>query len=188
MPFSESSLLSPVMNMVERIRPQSVLDVGIGFGQYGVLCRNNLEHLNLFEWNDHMARKRERSEWLVRIDGIEAFPDYVTPVQEYVYNEIYKGDALEILPGLDFQYEMILAIEILEHFDKDDGLRFLKLLDDKCSGSIIVTTPKEFIPQDYPANPYENHRSLWTREELESCGFSEFHEDPTSWIARKGPD
>lgn len=183
MPFSDSNMLSPIVGLIEELQPRSILDVGIGFGQYGFLCRTNLEHVDLFEWDDEGARKRDKSEWKVQIDGVEAFPDYVTPVQEYAYNNILIGDALEVLPKMIQNYDLVMAIEILEHFDKDDGKRFLELLDQRSQGMVLVTTPKEFIPQDYPANPYENHRSLWSREELEELGFSRFEDNPNNWIA-----
>jgi len=183
MPFSESSMLSAIVGFLEARQPKSILDVGIGFGQYGFLARTNLEHLNLFEWDDHGARKRTREEWLIKIDGIEAFPDYITPVSEYCYNTIYKGDALDVLPTITDKYEMILAIEILEHFSKEDGLRFLELLKGLASKSVLISTPKIFIEQNYPANPYENHRSFWTQEELRGLGFSEFLDNPDCWIA-----
>ncbi|MEQ8952560.1 MAG: hypothetical protein RL120_00370 [Gammaproteobacteria bacterium] len=183
MPFSDSNMLSPVVGLIEELQPRSILDVGIGFGQYGFLCRTNLEHVNLFEWDDHGARKREKTEWEIQIDGVEAFPAYVTPVQEYAYNNILIGDALEVLPKMTQSYDLVMAIEILEHFDKDDGIRFLDMLQRRSHGTVLVTTPKDFIHQDYPANPYENHRSLWSREDLEARGFKRFLDNPNNWIA-----
>lgn len=187
MPFSESSLLSPVVGCIEKLQPKSVMDVGVGFGQYGFLCRTNLEHINLFDWSDSHARKRDKSEWQIRIDGIEAFPDYITPVHDYAYNEILIGNALQILQGVNRKYDLVLAIEILEHLEKEDGLMFLQLLESICGGTILLTTPKEFIVQEYPANPYENHRSFWTPDDLKSIGFQEIMEDDTSWIAMRRP-
>jgi len=35
----------------------------------------------------------------------------------------------------------------------------------------------------YGQNPYENHRSLWTKEELIEQGFDTILENPISWIA-----
>jgi len=186
LPFSESELLSPVVGLIEKIKPTSVLDVGVGFGVYGHLCRTNLEHVNLFEWCDESARKREKEEWQVRIVGVEAFPDYITPVHDYAYNDILIGDARDVLPEIEEQFELVLAVEILEHLEKADGERFLEQIRRISSKDAIVTTPKEFIPQDYPANPYENHRSLWSKEDLHGAGFKTVWDAGTSWIAILG--
>lgn len=47
----------------------------------------------------------------------------------------------------------------------------------------MVSTPKEFIPQEIEANPYENHRSLWTEEQLKEQGYTQFIPNNISWIA-----
>lgn len=183
MPFSDSSMLSPIMAYVESLQPSSVLDVGVGFAQYGVLLRNNLEKFDLFEWDDTgYARKRDKEEWQVRIDGIEGFEPYITPVHRYVYTSLFIGDALEVLPAIKRHYELVLATEILEHFDKEDGYHFIEMLKSRCAGSIIISTPKEFVPSEYPANPYENHRSFWSQEELIALGFDRILPDEGSVI------
>ncbi len=182
MPFSQSSQVSPILQLIESVNPQSLLDVGTGMGQYGFLARTNLEHLDLFEVDGPHARRRERDEWKVRIDGIEVFEKYITPVHDYAYNHIYIGNALELLPTLPRTYEMVLAIDILEHFDKASGLQFIQALQNAATRAIVISTPKEFIPQEVEANPYENHRSLWALEELQALGFDGVLDNDESWI------
>lgn len=184
MPFSQSSQISNIVQYIEKVNPCSVLDVGVGMGQYGFLSRINLEHLNLFHIEGNQGWLRPRQEWRVRIDGIEGCEVYRTPVHDYCYNRIMIGDALELLPTLpDKEYEMVLAIDILEHFTKPEGLFFLSHLKRVASKAVLLSTPKEFIPQQVDANPYENHRSVWQQEELIENGFSFFLENENSWIA-----
>lgn len=184
MPFSQSSQISSIMGYIENEKPKSVLDVGVGMGQYGFLMRTNLEHFNLYELNGAVARKRDKSEWLITIDGIEGYPDYFTPVHEYSYNTLFEGDALDILPTMqDDTYDLVIAIDILEHLDKEQGFTFLKLMRLKCSGSVIVSTPKDFIEQHIEANPFENHRSHWTEADLASAGYDKVLDHHESWIA-----
>ena len=96
----------------------------------------------------------------MRIDGIEGFPVYLTPVHEYAYNRIMIGDALDLLPGIgDGAYELVLAVDILEHFAKSEGLKSLNELKRVASKAVLVSTPKEFDRQDIEANPLENHHS-----------------------------
>jgi hypothetical protein len=184
MPFSQSSQLSTIVEFIEKENPTSILDVGVGMGQYGFLARNNLENVHLFCANGKNASQRPKEEWRVRIDGIEAFRTYLTPVHDYVYNNMMIGDALDILPRIgDHTYELILAIDILEHFTKPDGLRFLGHVKRIASKAVLVSTPKEFLGQEVEANPYENHRSQWSKEELAEQGFVETLENRISWIS-----
>ena len=184
MPFSQSSQISTIVGFIEEINPASILDVGTGMGQYGFLARNSLEHANLFRVEGAQASQRPKQEWRVRIDGIEAFPTYLTPVHEYVYNRILTGDALDLLPGIgDGAYELVLAVDILEHFTKPDGLRFLAELRRVAQRAVLVSTPKEFHSQEIEANPYENHRSHWSDAELKREGYGEILANPESWVA-----
>jgi hypothetical protein len=172
------------MQYVENFSPSSLLDVGFGMGQYGFLARTNLEGINLFRIEEGIGRLSRKEEWRVRIDGIEGCGGYITPIHEYCYNDMMIGNALDILPTLrDQSYELVLAIDILEHFTQSDGLIFLSHLTRVASKAAVVSTPKEFIPQEVPANPYENHRSLWNPEELIENKFAHILENSFSWIA-----
>ena len=55
-------------------------------------------------------------DWQCRIDCIEAFEKYITPAHKYIYNNIYIGNATGILPALDHHYDLILMVDVLEHF------------------------------------------------------------------------
>lgn len=88
MPFSYSNQLSTIIGFAEQQNPESILDIGIGMGQYGFLLRTNLENVNLFEIDGSNARQRSRVQWKVRIDGIEGFAGYITPVHESIHTPI----------------------------------------------------------------------------------------------------
>lgn len=183
MPFSYSNQLSTIVGFAERIKPTSVLDVGVGMGQYGFLLRMNLENLNLFRIEGAHATQRPREEWKVRIDGIEGYSGYFTPVHDYVYNRILVGDALQMLATIpDATYELVLAIDIIEHFEKPQGLQFLRELRRVSRGAVLVSTPKDFHHQEVEANPLENHRSHWEEQDFSAKGFS-FLPDALSLIA-----
>lgn len=184
MPFSQTSQLSPIMEWTEALSPRSVLDVGAGLGQYGYLLRTRLEALNLFHIEGDQGWLRPREEWQIRIDGIEGFAGYITPVHEWAYNEIMLGEALELLDRIeDGRYELVIAIDILEHFDREPGLRLLEEMRRVASRAVLVSTPKEFHEQEVAANPYENHRSLWTEADLTTSGYTEVLPNEESWLA-----
>ncbi len=184
MPFSQSSQLSTIVGFIEQANPASILDVGTGMGQYGFLARNNLENVNLFVVDGANASQRPKAGWRVRIDGIEGYAGYLTPVHDYVYNRMLIGDALSVLSGIaDNAYDLVLAVDILEHFDKPEGLRFLAELRRVAGEAALVSTPKAFHSQEIEANPFENHRSCWSQAELAAEGFADVLQNNESWIA-----
>ncbi|MDV6345237.1 hypothetical protein [Nitrosomonas sp. Is37] len=93
MPFSYSNQLSTIIGFAEQQRPESILDIGVGIGQYGFLLRTNLENINLFEIEGSNARQRSKDQWKIRIDGIEGYAGYLTAVHDYSYSQLMIGDA-----------------------------------------------------------------------------------------------
>src|SRR5690606_2815779 len=95
---------------------------------------------------------------------------------------IYNENILDIAPRLNVSYDLILLIDVLEHFEKNDGILLLKTLLQN-HGCILVSTPKIPTPQqDAFGNVYETHRSAWSMQELQSLGFSAFISDDVSLI------
>ena len=185
--MSDQSKLRPssraIVGFAQQLQPGSVLDVGTGMGQYGFLLRMNLEHVNLFEIDGASARQRPRSQWGLRIDGIEGYATYLTPVHEYVYDQVFVGNALDILPTMaDGAYELVLAIDILEHLTPEQGRFFLAQCLRIASRAALVSTPKIFVSQEVAANPLENHRSVWTEPELQELGFTITLPNDESWV------
>lgn len=174
MPFSQSSQISSIIRFIENLAPKSILDVGVGMGQYGFLARTNLELVNLFNIDGAYADQKDRSLWSVTIDGIEGCKIYQTPVHQYAYNQIIWEEALLALSKIaDNQYEFVMAVDILEHFEKQDGFIFLQELKRVARRSVLISTPKAFAAQEVAANPLENHRSFWSSEELDKFGYTE---------------
>jgi len=112
MPSSWPSQISPIMNIVLAMAPRTILDIGPGFGKYGVLCR---------EYLDIVPGSRSSSTYppprRVTIDCIEAWPDYISPIHSYVYDDVYVGDARAVLPDLGAgAYDLAPFVDVLEHF------------------------------------------------------------------------
>jgi hypothetical protein len=134
MPTSYPENISSIICFIRSLKPKSVLDIGPGFGKYGLLCR---EYLDI--WNKWVYAK---DKWSVRIDCLEAFPDYITPVHKYIYNNIYIGDAIEVIPTLKSKYEIALLIDVFEHFTKEEGEKLISNLKKKAK-SILIAIPKK---------------------------------------------
>lgn len=161
MPTSYHRQISPIMEAVIALDPQSVLDVGVGFGKYGVLCR---EYLELWDGREDYHK------FLRRIDGIEAFEDYLTPLHGHIYNHVYIGTAQTVLPTLKTSYDLVLLIDVLEHFTEKEGRQFVKQVLAKHRG-ILIATPRHVEHQGHAFhNEHEEHISQWTLRKLRAFG------------------
>ena len=149
MPTSDYWNVPPVLSCIAALRPASILDVGVGFGKYGLLIREVLE----------LGEERyQKQDWRVRLEGIELFEAYRTPLWDYAYNAIHIGPAQQVLPGLG-RYDLAIFCDVIEHFEKPQGKEILEGLLDQC-GVVIVTTPLLFTPQrDAFQNEAERHLS-----------------------------
>ncbi len=67
MPTSDLHNIAPVISVMSRLNPRSVLDIGCGFGKYGVLLR---------EYLDVAHGRVDRETWEVRLEAIDAFAGY----------------------------------------------------------------------------------------------------------------
>lgn len=178
MPSSQYYHISKIMEMIISLKPNSVLDIGSGYGKFGVLCR---EYLELWDG-------RQKYEFKKRIDCVEIFKEYITPLHKYIYNNIYNNNILDLVTNLDYRYDLVLLIDVLEHFEKKDGSELLKTLV-KNNNGVLISTPKKPSPQkDAFGNIYETHRSRWVNNELGSIGECYFIDDSVSLICYMSKD
>lgn len=158
MPTSPYVHIEYVVSILMQTRPSSILDIGLGNGKLGFIARDLLDVC--------LNESYHKRNWRVLIDGIEIFEDYIQDHQRYIYNNIYIGDAFEVIDRLG-SYDMVILGDVLEHFDKEKGW----LLLDKCARHsnryILVNVP--LGNWDQPAiygNEYERHRSVWSMEDF----------------------
>jgi hypothetical protein len=164
MPSSRPTIIPSVVHWLLRLNPQSILDVGVGFGKWGHLFR---EYTDIVQAAQDIARY-ERANWKVRIDGIEGHAAYMTEMHRFLYNNIYTGDAAAILPTLP-AYDLIFFGDIIEHFTKRDGLELLRQAIAKSNKAVIISTPKFDTAQGACfGNELERHRSLWQAGDFQS--------------------
>ena len=158
MPTSRPIAIEYVCNRILQVKPQSVLDVGIGFGKWGFLAREYTDvwHGNYFKWK-------------ARIDGIEMYKPYVGLLQRLIYDEIYLGDALEVIDRLD-TYDFVICADMLEHLEKERGIMLLQQIQKHAKIGIVVLPIHPSVQGEVYGNEYERHRSRWDFEELEESG------------------
>ncbi len=165
MPTSDYHQISDVLHVVEQLQPRTVLDIGVGFGKWGMLCRKLLEI-----YQGRVAK----ATWELQVDGIEINEPYRNPLWQLAYDHVYIGDALKILPTLP-QYDLIVCCDVIEHFDKPDGHALIRHILAHCK-TAIITSPRGYTPQaDIYENEHERHRSGWLQKDL--AGYASLYKD-----------
>ncbi len=173
MPTSQYEQISKIVSLAVHLKPNSVLDIGPGFGKYGVLLR---EYLEFWDTKNQNYKKFNK-----KIDCVEAFEKYITPIHKFVYNKIIIGDIKEKIKTLE-EYDLILLIDVIEHFEKKEGIKLLKQLLDK-GKYILISTPKLVEEQkDSFGNKYETHKSEWSKKDFKKIAYTFFIKDTQSHI------
>jgi hypothetical protein len=166
MPTSPYSHMETFIGFLMQSRPRSILDIGLGNGKWGFLARDCLDVM--------LNQSYHRSQWRVRLDGIEVYPEYIQDHQRAIYDTIHIGDAFEVLDHLD-EYDLIVLGDVLEHFEKPRAWDFF----DKCIAhatrhlAVFIPLGKTWSQPEIYGNPFETHRSAWFFDEL--APFSESH-------------
>tara|TARA_B100000959_G_scaffold285138_1_gene358907 strand:+ start:6180 stop:7112 length:933 start_codon:yes stop_codon:yes gene_type:complete len=160
MPTSTFSHIPTFCLFLQKTKPESFLDVGLGNGKMGFIAR---------DWLDVMHGGRYlKKGWKVKIDGIEIFPDYIQAHQKAIYDNIYIGDALKVIDNLA-KYDLIYIGDVLEHFTKEQAWQMLDKCAEHSNKHMLLSIPlgENWTQPEIYGNPYEEHKSFWSFDEFE---------------------
>lgn len=156
MPTSAPRTLASVHDILHRLQPASLIDIGVGHGKTGVLVR---------EFTDIWHKRYTPSQWTTRIYGVEVYEQYRNPLWDYAYDEVRVGDALQVLPELP-DVDVIAALDVWEHFSPEYAADLLALCLNKAD-FVLICTPIVVREQgDVFGNPWERHVSRWTPKDF----------------------
>lgn len=106
--------------------------------------------------------KRYLKDYTKYLIGVDRREEDLIIAKRRGYNEVVK---------MDFRYyefpsecDSVTIVESIEHVSKEDGISIIERARDRF---ILITTPARFFK---PAR--NHHQCLWTKEELESLGFT----------------
>lgn len=141
-----------VQEMVGRLRSRRVLDIGCGTG----------------------ALLKKLFEAGIEISGIDIHPRAVERCKKTTPKAlIIRGDAIR-LPLRDSSFEMVLALDIMEHVDRDDLLLAEAFRTLKPGGRLIIVVPAWrwlFMERDRAAGHLRRYRRRDVVSLLNRAGF-----------------
>jgi hypothetical protein len=144
MPSSYLDSVTPIMHAVINANPATVVDVGPGWGKYGLMCREYLPDLQV-------------------LDAVEV-KEGRCPTQDSIYDFVFVTDARTFR---GWKYDFALLIDVIEHMSKADGHALLRAMLGS-GAKVLVSTPKVFAEQHDEHNPYEEHICLWSWQDFEN--------------------
>jgi SAM-dependent methyltransferase len=110
----------------------SILDIGCGHGFYYKLLNHHFK----------------------KFDAVEIWEPYIKEYDlEKMYDNVFNINILDF----DFDhYDIIIMGDILEHLSREDGIKLLHKLKDKCN-ELIVVVPYYLPQNEVFGNKYEIH-------------------------------
>jgi len=69
-------------------------------------------------------------------------------------------------------FDACIALDVVEHFGKEEGALFLDALEHIARKKVVVFTPNGFVPQgNTEAGDYQEHLAGWTADEMIGRGY-----------------
>ena len=157
MPIGSYSAFADIICELIHHRPTKILDLGVGFGINGAGIRN---------WLGNGVNSPE-----LHITGVEGWPNYKSPLWG-CYDVLHVMPIQQFIAETDETYDAVIMTDVIEHFDKDEGVRILKaahaLLNK--NGVLYVSTPSIWSEQGaVHGNELERHRSKWSIGDFLPC-------------------
>jgi len=87
-----------------------------------------------------------------------------------LYDAAILADA-RYLPFRAKSFDLVLAMEIIEHLNKSDGKEFIRNLEEIARKQIIISTPLGFFKTPYYKNEWQRHKSGWLPTEFSRMGY-----------------
>lgn len=150
----------PILSIVKNTGARKILDVGCAYGKYGLLIREQ-----------YLSDKTEVEITPIddiQIDAVEYTKYfYDRPALEYIYNKVIKGSVFDIE---DFsEYDLILLIDIVEHYSKEE----IKQLLDRIDCKVLISTPKRVVMyKEHYYGDAHPHICQWTAEDFKGIDYS----------------
>lgn len=109
-------------------------------------------------------------EYSLGLDGCE---DAIREARDgKTHSALLCGDLLPALDALpDCSFDSVVALDVIEHFVKQDGYRLIDSMERIARRVVIVSTPNGLLQQPPANNPLQEHRSGWRPAELERLGY-----------------
>ena len=106
--------------------------------------------------------------------GVDAFePSIKASRSKGIHDEYRQLNILELENSFEENsYDCVLLNDVIEHLEKEDGLKLIRMLEKIAKKRVIIFTPNGFVPQEpFEGNPWQEHKSGWSVKEMQDHGY-----------------
>ena len=173
---SFSSNIPVILDIIAKVNPKSVLDIGSGFGKFGLLTRELLLSIKA-EKTGEIYPKDD-----LEIDSVEE-ADYFLEKQAHkdIYNDVYPVNVLNLKGEFFNTYDLVLLIDVVEHWDKQKAIDWLNSIN----ANILISTPKRVSYYKLKYYGSRKHECQFTAQEFKDMGMVDNHSNDRSFIYLK---
>lgn len=107
----------------------------------------------------------------------EGIDIYLPSIIKSKKNKIHDKYIVGSIENLDKYYkeksfDAVIAMDVIEHFEKNDALKLLKKMEKVARKKVIILTPNGFLDQGhYGDNSHQDHKSGWLVKDLRYLGY-----------------
>ncbi len=156
--------LFPILAEIRALKPTNILDVGAGFGKFGLLVRELLlsEAAEAGDLNPEPKFK---------INCVEEAGYFIHQLwHEALYDAHWHVDFFQIRPAIFAEHDLILMIDVVEHAPKDRIINLLRAIqaEPQAKGRtrILISTPRKVCFYKQKFYGCALHVSQWTPEDF----------------------
>ncbi|CAN2040206.1 Methyltransferase type 11 domain-containing protein [Candidatus Magnetomoraceae bacterium gMMP-15] len=126
--------------------------------------------------------------------GVDIYRPFLEKIETDIPYAVINADVMQIdklfLPK---SFDLVLALDIVEHIEKDEALKLLDMAEEIARIAVIVETPKGFVPQNidiwgHGGDTYQTHRCGWEPEEFINRGYQVILRDYTMCDVKRHTD
>lgn len=105
--------------------------------------------------------------------GIDGHKASIQLSKQHKIHDYYIVGNLKNLDKLVMKksFDAVIALDVIEHFEKEDGYKLLDDMEKIAKKRVIFVTPNGFIPQYNKGNKLQAHLSGWTTKDFRKRGY-----------------
>lgn len=152
MPVSYHETYETFKQWIRFNKPQTAWDIGMGYGNIGAMAQIEVPTLEL--------------------NGLEGWLPYLHSVHSHNkrFKRIMIADLMQCIGKL-WPVDAVFAFDVIEHLDREDGVKALNYLRSISNMSLLVSVPiVDYAQGALEGNDYEIHRTQWKIPEMEELG------------------
>lgn len=142
------------LRLFEKIRPDTVTDIGPGEGTYA-----------------RLFRPAHHGVWWT---AVELWKPYIrkyglknTAKRKDMYDEVHNLDA-RVAPDHLYHRDLVIFGDILEHVERDEAVTLLQRTEAAGAWNILISVPiVESIQGEVDGNPHEAHLHQWDADDMD---------------------